>query len=166
MDTPPSKSARKRETVALQELGERLIGLPEAQLRSMGLNDRLVDALIAAAGIKAHGALRRQRQLIGKLMRHEDPEPIRRRLEALEGTGRAAKADFKRAEKWRDALVAEGQPALARFVEATGRPNPDLEALLDELRHASDLVRRRSISRRIFRAVSDALGSRVQDGCA
>jgi len=163
MDSPPSKSARKRETAALQELGERLIGLPEQQLRSMGLDERLVDALVAAAEIKAHGALRRQRQLIGKLMRQEDPEPIRRRLDAMEGTDRAAKADFRRAEKWRDALVSEGGPALERFVEVTGQPNPTLAALLEDLRHARDRQRKRSLARQIFRAVSAALAPGVQD---
>jgi len=162
MDTLPSKTARKRDTLALQELGERLIGLPEAQLRSMGLDERLVDALVAASAIKARGALRRQRQLIGKLMRHEDPEPIRRRLDEIEGADRAARADFKRAEAWRDALVAEGRPALERFAKLTGNVNPALESLLDELGRTGDRDRRRSLSRAIFRAVSAALGSRVQ----
>lgn len=163
MDSPPSKSERKRETAALQELGERLIGFPEEQLRSMGLNERLIDALVAATAIKSHGASRRQRQLIGKLMRQEDPEPIRRRLDAMEGTDRAAKAEFRRAEQWRDALVAEGTPALDRFVELTGQPNPTLQSLLDNLQHAHDRQRKRSLARQIFRVVSATLVSRVQD---
>ena len=36
-----------------------------------------------ARSIKAHGALRRQKQYIGKVMRHVDPEPIRAALESL-----------------------------------------------------------------------------------
>ncbi|MGI9238124.1 MAG: DUF615 domain-containing protein, partial [Woeseiaceae bacterium] len=44
----PSKSARKREFLALQKLGEDLIGLKETDLRKMGLDEDLLDALLEA----------------------------------------------------------------------------------------------------------------------
>lgn len=80
MNSKPSKSARKREFLALQELGEQLIALSEEQLGSIELDDRLREAVVAARAIKSHGALRRQKQYIGKLMRQVDPEPIRAAL--------------------------------------------------------------------------------------
>jgi len=76
-DSKPSKSARKREHLALQELGVKLIALKDAQLESLSLDDSLSAAVRDARHMKARGALRRQKQLIGKLMRGVDPEPIR-----------------------------------------------------------------------------------------
>ena len=82
-DTKPSKSARKREYLALQKLGEELITIRESDLQSMPLDEDLLEAIIEARRMKAHGALRRQKQYIGKLMRHVDPEPINAALERL-----------------------------------------------------------------------------------
>ena len=82
-DTKPSKSARKRAYLALQELGEELITLRESELQAMPLDEDLRDAVLEARRIKAHGALRRQKQYIGKLMGRIDPEPIREALARL-----------------------------------------------------------------------------------
>ena len=79
----PSKSARKREYLALQKLGEELTTLKESDLDSLPLGDNLRDAVMEARQIKAHGALRRQKQYIGKLMRHIDPEPLRAEMAKL-----------------------------------------------------------------------------------
>jgi ribosome-associated protein len=82
-DTKPSKSARKREHQARQKLGEELITLRDAELESLELDEDLLEAVMEARSIKARGALRRQKQYIGKIMRHIDPEPIRAALERL-----------------------------------------------------------------------------------
>ena len=82
-DLKPSKSARKREYIALQKLGEELITLKESDLDSLPLDDNLRDAVLEARQMKAHGALRRQKQYIGKLMRNIDPEPIRAEMAKL-----------------------------------------------------------------------------------
>jgi ribosome-associated protein len=82
-ETKPSKSARKRAYLALQKLGEELITLRESDLQAMPLDEELLDAVLEARRIKAHGALRRQKQYIGKLMGRIDPEPIREALERL-----------------------------------------------------------------------------------
>lgn len=82
-ESKPSKSARKREYLALQKLGEDLVTLRESELSSIPLDEDLLEAVREARRIKAHGALRRQKQYIGKLMRHVDPEPINAALERL-----------------------------------------------------------------------------------
>lgn len=88
-DSKPSKSARKREYLALQQLGEELIPLLESDLRAMNLDEDLLDAVLKAKRIKKRGALRRQKQYIGKLMaRLDDPEPIRTALKRLRLTKR------------------------------------------------------------------------------
>ena len=82
-ETKPSKSARKRDYLARQKLGEELIPLQEADLLAMELDEDLLDAVLEAQRMKKHGALRRQKQLIGKLMGRIDPEPIRAALQRL-----------------------------------------------------------------------------------
>ena len=80
-DLKPSKSARKREYQARQKLGADLISIQESDLRAMGLDEDLLDAVLEAKRMKKHGALRRQKQYIGKLMgRLEDVEPVRAAL--------------------------------------------------------------------------------------
>lgn len=83
-DLKPSKSAKKREYLALQKLGEELIGLKESDLEKLDLDEDLLEAVREARTIKSHGALRRQKQYIGKLMRHIEPEPIREGLASLQ----------------------------------------------------------------------------------
>ena len=83
-ETKPSKSAQKRAYLALQKLGEELITLRETDLETVPLDEDLLDAVHEARRIRKRGALRRQKQYIGKLMgRLDDPEPIRQALERL-----------------------------------------------------------------------------------
>jgi ribosome-associated protein len=55
----------------------------KAQENAPTLRCKNFDAVLEARRIKAHGALRRQKQYIGKLMGRIDPEPIREALERL-----------------------------------------------------------------------------------
>lgn len=72
---PPSKSQRKREATALQDLGEQLVKLTSAQLKRIPLSEELLAAVRAAQTMNQRGAHKRQLQLIGKLMRRlDDPE--------------------------------------------------------------------------------------------
>ena len=83
-ETKPSKSARKRAYLALQKLDEELITLRETDLETVPLDEDLLEAVHEARRIKKRGALRRQKQYIGKLMgRLDDPEPIRQALDRL-----------------------------------------------------------------------------------
>jgi len=131
----------------------------------MDLDENLFDAVVAAAKMKSHGALRRQRQLIGKLMRNVDPEPIRRALNAFQHQERTAKDVFRRAEEWRDRIVQSGHPGLNEFFDMTGRENRDLSVLLNEYAAARDDSGRRTLQRKIFRLVHAELTTMVQN-CA
>lgn len=81
-DERPSKSARKRDAAAAQELGVRLIGLSEAELAVLPLPEALRDAIRVARGIRGRGSQSRQRQYIGRLMRDVDIAPILQEIEA------------------------------------------------------------------------------------
>ena len=149
----PSKNARKREQQALQELGEYLIPLKSAELDSIGLNDDLLEAVRAAARMKSHGALRRQKQLIGKLMRQADADAIRARLDALGARDRAEKQMFARAEKWRDRLLGGDAAALAAFESELGESDDELRQLLAQLEVTYNERAEKTLKREVFRRV-------------
>jgi ribosome-associated protein len=111
-EAPPSRSARKREVEALQKMGERLLQLTPAQRARIPLPDELERAVNEALKIKSHGALRRQRQYIGRLMREVDVEPIRLALATLDRQHGGEVRAHQRLEQWRDRLLAEGESAL------------------------------------------------------
>jgi ribosome-associated protein len=156
-DPKPSKSARKREQLELQVLGEKLAALPDEALRSLGLNDRLHDALVEMRRMTAHGAVRRQKQLIGKLMREVDPGPIRAlftdRAEDLQRERRI----FMRAERWRDRMRAEGAAAVAAFRDETSASTEAIERILGELATTRHERTERHLHRKLFREIHAVL---------
>jgi len=81
----PSKSSRKRESNALQDLGEELMRLSRQQLEDLDLPENLLEAVRVGQSITAHGGLLRQRKYIGKILRSLDSGPIREGLSALRG---------------------------------------------------------------------------------
>src|SRR5258708_25045783 len=118
-----SKTKRKQEMHALQALGAALVALPESQLGELSLESNLHEAVVAAKRIKSHEAKRRQMQYIGRLMRGVDPEPIRERLAALEGSSAQATAQHRRLAAWRERLPARHQ-ALTEFAPALPPTHP------------------------------------------
>lgn len=163
-DSTPSKSARKRDSEALQALGEQLIGLPEEVLDTLELPERLRDALRLARTITQRGALRRQRQYIGKLMRDVDPAPIRDALERRAQRDRASVATAHAAERWRSRLLEEGDTALAQLLQQ----HPEAErSRLRELRRTAlaepDGTRGRRAHRELYRCLRDLLSAAAPD---
>lgn len=131
----PSKSQLKREMLELQDLGVELVKLPPDQLATLELPEKLMDAIELARRITSHGAQKRQRQYIGGLLRDLDVQPIRALLEKLRGADRASKARFQENERWRERLIAEGDAALAEFLER--RPGADRQHLRRLVREAA-----------------------------
>jgi len=153
-----SKSERKRRLLALQELGERLIALSEPDLASLSLDDSLYRAIRNAVSMKSHGALRRQKQLIGKLMHDVDPGPIETALARFSADDVKAKRLFARAERWRDRLVREGGNAVDAFRTETGADDDALAQMVAGLEVAFDDKTRKTLRRKIFRRVHEILG--------
>ncbi|HEY2037490.1 MAG TPA: ribosome biogenesis factor YjgA [Steroidobacteraceae bacterium] len=119
----PSKSQRKRDAHAAQDLGEALIRMRDPELDALELPERLTDAVREARRIKSRAGGARQRQYIGKLMREIDLEPIRAALAARSERDAIETQLFKRAESWRERLLTEGEDALAELA----RLRPDLD---------------------------------------
>jgi ribosome-associated protein len=79
-----SKTQMKKEALSLQTLGEQLVKLSSKQLKDIDLPMDMLNAVILAKSLKKHGAMLRQMQYIGTLMRKLDPAPIRDALQRIE----------------------------------------------------------------------------------
>ncbi len=122
----PSKSQRKRDMHALQSLGQALSELSSERIRALQLPDTLQQALLDSKNLRAHGALRRQMQYIGRLMRTVDPAPLQDYLDQLTGTSRAATAALHDTERWR-ARMLEDMTVVDEFVAS--HPQADRQQL-------------------------------------
>lgn len=130
----PSKSQKKREAEALQKLGGELAKLaPDAFDRVTGLPEDIRDAILEYRRLKSFGALRRQMQLIGKLMRRLDYDAVREAIDRATGASRAAAAAHQRAEKLRDALLTDNDK-LTEYVAS--HPEVDVQQLRTLIRLA------------------------------
>lgn len=133
LDNRPSRSQLKRDVEALQALGEELITLSVDALKKFDLPENLKIALLDAKKITANGAIRRQRQYIGKLMRSVDPAPIQAQLSVIRGDSDLQIAWLHRIERWRDRLLAEDDALADLMDEYTV---PDVQALRQAIRNA------------------------------
>ncbi len=153
----PSKSQKKRDVEALQDLGTLLVKLPDAQFKRIELPEALRTAVADCRKITQNGALRRQKQYIGKLMRSVDPAPIQAQLDAFNGASAAETAKLHQAEKWREKLLADNE-ALTLFLNAY--PDTDATHLRQIIRNARDEAARNKppkAFREIFRLIREAM---------
>jgi ribosome-associated protein len=131
-----SRTDDKRESEALQALGESLTTLSNDQLQALGLNEKLLDALNEVHRITNFEGRRRHMQFIGKLMRKLEPEEVERAKTAIlnKTTGSAAeKMALHVAERWRDDLIANDD-AFERWIGI--RPQTDTQQLRALIRQA------------------------------
>ena len=129
----PSKSQRKRDMAALQDLGESLLRLTNAELARIDLPEELRQAITGSARITSHEARRRHLQYIGKLMRQVDPQPLRAAIDDATGESKQAVALMHRCERLRDALLADDGALEAVLTEL---PGADAQQLRSTIRAA------------------------------
>lgn len=126
-----SRSALKREADRLQELGEALIELPDSKLKEVDLPESLAEAIHLAKNLNSRAAFKRQRQYIGKLMRHIDPEPVEKFLSQLTHHQGEANAHHHQLEKWRDQLIDGDKTLLTELIAQNEQFNAqDLRQLI------------------------------------
>jgi ribosome-associated protein len=151
-----SKTRIKQDMHALQKLGAALVGLSAAHLEHMTLPEELARAVHDARRFRSHEARRRQMQLIGKLMRGLDPEPIRAQLAAVEGGSAQERARHQRLEHWRARLM-EDDGALTEFASAHRVADlQNLRALLRNARKELKAGRPPRAYRALFRVLREA----------
>ncbi len=130
MDDQKSKSERKREADSIQKIGVKLIALSLEKLDTLPLSPRLRQAVVEAKHLKSHGAIRRQAQLIGKLMRGDECDRLLSAYQQLLERDSAITVDFHEVEVWRSRLMKEGSDALTAFI---AHYNPDDHVRLRQL---------------------------------
>lgn len=126
--TEKSRTELKRESDALQALGEQLLTLRADLLARLNLSEKLLDALAEAKRITNFEGRRRQMQFIGKLMRLLDADTLHAAQAALDFQHKGSADEtlaLHVAEQWRDRLVAEDS-ALTEWL-ALEAANPQAE---------------------------------------
>jgi ribosome-associated protein len=152
---PISKTKLKAEADAQQELGVKLVALPNSKLAQLDLPERLVDAINEAKRITANGATRRQKQYIGSLMRDIDVAPIIEQMEKWEGKNTAENAYFHNLERWRARLIEE-EGALSEFMAQ--HPNVDsqqIRTLIRNARREASVAKPPKSSRELFKLLRE-----------
>ncbi len=130
----PSRSEIKREAEALQKAGERLMELPDKQLKAIEMPEELRDAVLLARRIKDYSGLRRQRQYIGRLMRELEVESVLAGLAALDRSHHESNARFHQLEHLRMQLIEQGDSAIQQLLEK--HPQADRQQLRQMVRDA------------------------------
>ena len=141
-----SRSEMKRDMEALQKLGEALVELKTSVLAKFPLDDELRDAIADAKRFEKE-AKRRQLQLIGKMMRTRDPEPIQAALDLLNNKHGQQAIALKQLEKLRDDIVQRGDAAIDPFIN--DYPTADRQKLRQLARQAKKRWLRKSLRRLI-----------------
>jgi ribosome-associated protein len=156
-ENAPSKSERKRQMLALQAMGESLLGLNDTQLAQIPVEDeQLLAAIRECRQIRSNSARKRHLQFIGKLMRNVDAAPIEQALKVLHNSRRETATAFQQLEQLREDILAKEidgvELALNRFPEADRQ---QLRQLV--LQHHREMQRGKppAASRKLFRYLKE-----------
>ncbi|TSJ56460.1 MULTISPECIES: ribosome biogenesis factor YjgA [Atlantibacter] len=128
-----SKSEIKRDAEELKRLGLEMVELGKNALDKIPLDEELRAAIELAQKIKKEGR-RRQLQLIGKMLRNRDVDPIRQALDKLKNRHNQQVALFHKLEMLRDRLIEEGDDAVPEVLKLW--PQADRQQLRSLIRNA------------------------------
>ena len=128
-----SKSEIKRDAEELKRLGAELVDLGKNSLDKIPLDDDLRAAIELAQRIKKEGR-RRQLQLIGKMLRAREEDPIRQALDKLKNRHNQQVALFHKLEQLRDRMIEKGDDAIAEVINLY--PQADRQQLRTMIRNA------------------------------
>ena len=119
-DQGPSRSAQRRDALAVLEMARQLVELPEAVLARIGMDEDLRELVRTSRKITAQIARKRQIQYLAKHLRRLDEEALAVIRSALQHDRaehlREARA-LHAVEHWRDRLLEEGDAALSELLE-------------------------------------------------
>jgi ribosome-associated protein len=157
VDEKPSKSARKREMLALQELGEAIVKLSDGELKLIPLEGELANAVAIARRINnSNEGLRRQLQFIGKLMRQGDISAIEAAYRELQNGRQLLNQQFHQLEQLRDRLLAEGPSAMNEVLEQYPQADRQhLRQLINAAIKERETAQPPAAARKLFRYLRD-----------
>jgi ribosome-associated protein len=158
-----SRSQRKREVQALQDLGARLTELAPEKLRHIDLPPELREAIEEYRAMTSHGARRRQLLFIGGLMLRVDPTDIQAALTAID-RGHTREVEWQhRIERWRDRLVAGDDETVEEIAQrCPGIDRQQLRQLVRNARSAPEGPESARTGRALLRFLREATPLRPQ----
>jgi len=159
-----SKSQKKRDSTALQTVGEELVRLTPEVIRKLALPEALETAVLDCKNIgpSKHGGFKRQMQYIGRLMREVDSASIIEKLQLLKAPSQKQTAQHHLAERWRDRMLADAT-AVAAF--ANEFPEADrvlLESYLHKAREDHAAQRPPKYFRLLYQALHKQIIERTK----
>ena len=166
-----SRTALKKASERLQEVGEELLAAREDLLAELPLPEELKDAIFDARELTSFGAKRRQTKFIGKLMRRLDAEALDAVRAALRVEyGQAAKDAqiLQRAEKWRDSLICDDERLGQWIEEFPGSDVQQLRALIRQARKDAQRAKPGAAQRqgRAYRQIFSLVRSRLSSSAS
>ncbi|MFT4939930.1 MAG: ribosome-associated protein [Paraglaciecola sp.] len=131
-----SKTQLKTQMNALQKMGESLTELSPVSLAKIPMDEDLLDAVMLARRIiRKKEGYRRQLQLIGKIMRHKDIQPIEQALLVIQNSHKKSTDAFHKIELLRDEILQQGDQAIETALQE--HPELDRQKLRQYVRQAS-----------------------------
>ena len=160
---PPSKSQKKREMLGLQAIGEALVALNDATLKTFDLPEELSAAIREMRRTRGHEGKRRQMQYIGRIMRQVNSALIAAKLEQVTQPAKREVARLHHAERWRERLIKD--PRAFAELEAL-RPEADLtviQQLVHDAREEAAKKRPPKAYRELFRVLTAWLNEKNRE---
>ncbi len=157
-----SKTKLKAEADAAQAIGKKLVDLPKDKLLKLNLPEALFEAVMEAKRITANGAIRRQMQYLGRLMRDLDPAPIVDQLQRWEGKHNEENARFHGMERWRTRLLADAQ-AVSEFLLAYPQTDSQqLRTLIRNVQREEAAQKPPKSSRELFKLIRETIEAKSE----
>jgi len=132
----PSKTELKRQSDALQKMGETLVEAPRDRVKRVPMPEDVMDAILACQSITNHEGRRRQMQFVGKKMRSLDEAEvavIQKTIDSWKGASKSETAAMHALERRRDKLLVDDK-ALTTLLEEN--PELDVQQLRTLIRNA------------------------------
>ncbi len=161
-----SRTDEKRESLALQKLGEDLLTLRPDFMARLDLTEKLKDAVVEAKRITNFEGKRRQMQFIGKQMRlleEVQVEAIKSILTEQHSGSASETLALHLAQTWRDRLIAENDAFGEWVLQFPQSDSQQLRALIRQARKDAKpekpgaAIRHGRAYRDIFQMVRSAL---------
>ena len=158
----PSRSQLKRESAAVQELGEELCKLPGQVLLDLGVDEDLRDAIIVWQKTASHEGKRRQMQYVGRLMRNVDTRRLFLAWQKFKADGAAAAKDLHEIEELRQRLLDDAPGVWSEvFSKFPDIDRHELEHLVKEAKEEQKAGKPPRAFRAVFRFLREAGGIRA-----
>lgn len=156
----PSKSARKRQRQAIQELVESALKLPDSRFRTLALGERVREEMRIARAMSASGSRNRQIKLVARLLAPDELSALADTLDAMRGASELENALHRRAEQMREQLLAaDGAIPEAILDRASAAELAEIERLRAAARERGGDARSRQAYRELYRLLRERLGA-------